>query len=182
MSQSTDTTQPLPAVENPGQVSGETTLTMPVVTLPVPPAAQVVPAPQPFDAARQYALHAHQVLGRILRTGIVPMPMSYHVHLWTRPTVEFLLDPARPESMDAYRRVFGGTFASERIEGSAMSRYDHLETVVDGVEVLVKHFGEFVETPPLAEPVAEAAAEPEPDHQPAPAPTTEQPAEHPEAA
>lgn len=165
MSQSTDTTQTLPAVETPGAVSGEDTLTMPVVSLPVPPAAQVVPASLPFDAARQYAIHAHTVLGRILRTGIVPLPMSYHVHLWTRPTIEFLLDPMQPESMDAYRRVFGGEVTSERIEGS-MSRYEHLETVVDGVEVLVKHFSEYVDVPveagpeqPVTEPQPEAAPE-----------------------
>lgn len=188
MSQPTDTTQPLPKVD------GESTQEMQLPILPptTAPAVPVLPAQPPYDQARAYAVHAHTVLGRLLRNAAVPMPMSYEVHLWTRPTIEFLLDPAAKGSMDAYRRVFPGDFTTEDRdpyrEGGPAMRYERLSTVVEGIEVIVKQFVEIPaaaaapEPQPEPELVAEAAAEPEPVHDPAPEAPAEAPAEHPEAA
>lgn len=211
MVQSTDSTQVMPLSEAPqAQFDPDATHEMPIVPPTTAPAVAVVPQP-PYDPARQYAIHTHTVLGRILRTAGVPMPMSYETHLWVgRQTIEFLLDPLTVNPMDAYRRVFGGEFTSEDRPPRGLlgaMRYDRLWTVVDGVEFVVK---QFVEVPAAEQPVeepcthevsnmrtcvgcgeslepteAEAAAfdaEPEPAHDPAPETPAETPAEHPEAA
>lgn len=167
MSQSTDTTQPLPMADP------DATVQMPIVQ-PVAPAVPVVPPMPAFDAVRVRLIHTHRVLGRLLGTAALPTPDKASVNAYG-DGIELLMSNA--DGLPPFAELFGGTPETEEKDSpyapSGRISYSQLLTVVDGVYVRVWSLTDL----PAVE-----AAEPEPQHDPAPAPAPETPVEHPEAA
>lgn len=181
MSQSTDSTQPMP------QHGPEATVETQVVSLQQGLGAQslpvaAVPFAPGFHPERPRLQHLHRVLGRILSTPLLPPPDRANLHAYGYGIEILVRDDLNSTALVPFAALFGGTPTSEDRDSqwaeSGRQRYAELLTVVDGVEVRVWSLTDLpVVEKPVAEPVAEAA-EPEPVYEPAPAPQPE----HPEAA